>query len=87
MIFQRVLEGAIPGKDVANRHGRTPLMAACFHGHVEVARFLLEAGAGKDVADNWAVQQSVYYHYYFLSIVFFFFFFFFYLFCFLGFPI
>ena len=39
-------------KDTADNEGITALMAACWIGHIELARLLLEAGASKDIADN-----------------------------------
>ena len=41
-----VVAGA--NKDACDNHGRTALMFASRHGHVEAVRFLVEAGADKD---------------------------------------
>ena len=35
-----------------NTFGATALMMACYHGHAEVARLLLEAGVDKDMANS-----------------------------------
>ena len=39
--------------DEADEHGRTPLWKACYEGHVDAARLLLEKGAEVDKANEW----------------------------------
>ena len=34
------------------QEGRTPLLAACLHGHIDIVRLLLAEGADKDQAMN-----------------------------------
>ena len=53
-VARRLAEGA--PADVADERGRTPLVAAAYGNHVEVARLLVRAGADVDHEDD--TQQS-----------------------------
>ena len=46
--------------EVANRHGHTCLMIACYKGHLKIARYLIELGADvnrKSVKGNTALHD------------------------------
>ena len=45
----RLLLEAGAAVDAKEECGRTPLMGACMHGHVEAARLLLEKGADRSL--------------------------------------
>lgn len=55
-VTRRLAEGE--PADVADERGRTPLVAAAYSNHVEVARLLVRAGADVDHQDD--TQQSAY---------------------------
>lgn len=50
----------ITDMEIANRHGHTCLMIACYKGHLKIARYLIELGADvnrKSVKGNTALHD------------------------------
>ena len=51
---------SLPDIEVANRHGHTCLMIACYKGHFRIAKYLVEIGANvnrKSVKGNTALHD------------------------------